>query len=351
MPVDDTDNRAAVHAVLEGRLQPWPRVLGVPRRLGRLVQQCVRRDPELRPSSARELWRRFSLLGVGRGPLLSRLSAVAALAAVLLALLGSDGGEPPFLRQRPGSALAFSDRPPAAGDEVAFLPASSIDRLGFYFGGIAPARSACRDQPGRHPVAQRAFVAAGRKPRRHARAGDRAAGVERGRARCARQQPAGPGRSRLGGAGQGAVGRRAHASRCQSAGRDGRAGRLRPRSVRGVAPARARLRRSRAGAIALSAAVRRCGRARTAVVAHRRDGRDRPRRPAGTALRLVARPRRRPADGRRARSGRQRTRTRVDCVRVGRRRRAACGRGHRAGWRELPGPPRRQRARSRAPVR
>lgn len=141
MPIDDTDSRRAAAAVRAGELAPWPKVPGVPRRLGRLVQACLQLQPQARPASAAVVQRELAaILGARRGPLV-RVAVAAAAAAVLATVATMAGGvaAPPFLRPWSG-ALALNDGPLAADAPALDLTSDRLATLGFVYGGFAPRR-------------------------------------------------------------------------------------------------------------------------------------------------------------------------------------------------------------------
>ena len=105
MPVDDADSERAAQAVREGRLSTWPSVTRIPKRLGHLIQHCLRFDPQARPISADEVHRQLLSVRTGRGPGLARIASVVAVLAILMTLAAIVSGPTPFLKPLPGSAL------------------------------------------------------------------------------------------------------------------------------------------------------------------------------------------------------------------------------------------------------
>ncbi len=136
-PVDDADSHRAAAAVAAGDLRPWPAVPGVPRRLQRLVQRCVARDPDLRPASAAVLLHELERIR-GRGPALARGAVIAAALAVMVTLARTGDSQPPFLRPRAGSALALGALASPLATTVQHLRSSQLGTLGFHFSGFAP---------------------------------------------------------------------------------------------------------------------------------------------------------------------------------------------------------------------
>jgi hypothetical protein len=138
MPVDDTEARTAAAAVIAGELRPWPATPGVPRRLLRLVRQCLAIEPARRPSNAAVLVRELLLVRGARRPALARLALLAAVAAVLLRIAADAGGPAPFLRAWSGSELSLQEGPLHAAQPTQYLRSARLGSLGFHFGGFLP---------------------------------------------------------------------------------------------------------------------------------------------------------------------------------------------------------------------
>ncbi|MBL8726853.1 MAG: protein kinase [Planctomycetes bacterium] len=136
-PVDDSDSRRAALAVANGDLRPWPAVPGVPRRLQRLVQRCVARDPDRRPDSAAALRHELERIR-GRRPAMARGAVVAAALAVMVTLASTADRPPAYLRPRAGSALVVSALESAAATTVQHLSSARLRELTLHFGGFPP---------------------------------------------------------------------------------------------------------------------------------------------------------------------------------------------------------------------
>jgi predicted Ser/Thr protein kinase len=121
-------------------LRPWAAPKGVPRRLERLVRECLRRDATGRPASAGELRRRLLAIRGGRRRPVLRAAVVTGALAALLALVGGPPPAPPFLRQWSGSAFELLDRPPPADAPAVHVTSAKLATVGFHYGGFAPAR-------------------------------------------------------------------------------------------------------------------------------------------------------------------------------------------------------------------
>ena len=141
IPVADGDAQQTAADVREGRLLPWQRVSGVPARLAALIQQCLRHDPDERPSSAREVRERLAVVRSGPLPGLARVAVFAAGLALVIALaLGSDAPSlPVFLQPLPGSPLTMSVSLPANAPALD-LRSDRLHTLTFHYGGFAPER-------------------------------------------------------------------------------------------------------------------------------------------------------------------------------------------------------------------
>lgn len=140
MPVDDGDAEQAVAAIREGNLSSWPRVMGVPSKLTRLIQQCLQFDPKDRPASADEVHRQLLAVQTGRGPALVRFATIALALALVLTLAASGNVPRAFLRSNPGSSLVLSEVALAGDSPVTHLTAKDLARVDCQFGGVAPDR-------------------------------------------------------------------------------------------------------------------------------------------------------------------------------------------------------------------
>lgn len=140
-PVDDSDPRRASLAIAAGELQPWPGVPGVPRRLLRLVQGCLAREPGERPASIADVRAELQLVRGVRRPVVQRVALVAAAVAAVVAVAPTMlvDQTPPFL-QVWASALVLSERAPTPAEPVQELSSKRLATLGFHFGGFAPDR-------------------------------------------------------------------------------------------------------------------------------------------------------------------------------------------------------------------
>ncbi|HEB53528.1 MAG TPA: serine/threonine protein kinase [bacterium] len=140
MPVDDADPVRAAAAVREGRLSAWPKVAGVPARLARLVQCCVRFAREERPATALDVHRQLVALRTGRGRYLPRVAMFVATVALVSALAVTGSERTAFLDLQPGALLELSAAPPPKDEPGSDLKAGDLDTLVCHYGGFRPRR-------------------------------------------------------------------------------------------------------------------------------------------------------------------------------------------------------------------
>ncbi|MEO6597169.1 MAG: serine/threonine-protein kinase, partial [Planctomycetota bacterium] len=140
LPIDDTDPRRTAMAVQAGELREWPAVSGVPRRLQRLVQRCMRTDPQERPPSAAAVRHQLLLVRGTRRPAIVRAALAAAVLAIMAMLAVTSDPPRLFLRALPRSALELSDRATPANAEAQDLQSARLDTFGCHFGGFAAHR-------------------------------------------------------------------------------------------------------------------------------------------------------------------------------------------------------------------
>ncbi|MCA8966189.1 MAG: serine/threonine protein kinase, partial [Planctomycetes bacterium] len=115
------------------RTVAFPR--GVPRRLARLVQRCLSRDPKERPSSARWIDRELAIVRGAHRPPAQRLALASLAVAVIANLLGNEPGPAPFLRTRAGNNLELVA--PGVASVVQCKTGHQLDTMSFYFGGFS----------------------------------------------------------------------------------------------------------------------------------------------------------------------------------------------------------------------
>lgn len=135
MPVDDSDPERAAAAVREGRLSEWPVGTRVPKRLGALMQRCLRFEAAERPSSAGDVQRSLQAVRTGRGPWLVRLAAVAGMLALILAMAGSDAAVPSLVGL-PSSPLQLTDRELTTESRVQHLRPQELANIVCYYSGF-----------------------------------------------------------------------------------------------------------------------------------------------------------------------------------------------------------------------
>ncbi|HET6194270.1 MAG TPA: protein kinase, partial [Acetobacteraceae bacterium] len=89
LPVAAHEPGEAARATVEGRLRPLPKQTGVGRRLGRLIDRCLQRDPDLRPASASEVLRELARIRMAphKRTRLGWFALAAAVAAMLSTFL------------------------------------------------------------------------------------------------------------------------------------------------------------------------------------------------------------------------------------------------------------------------
>ncbi len=136
LPIDDSDPRRAALAVAAGELRPWPAVVGVPRRLQRLVQRCLCRDREGRPPSATAVRQQLAVVRGARRPAIARTAVGVCAVGIIAVLAVGDDPTTPFLHPWPGSALHVADPTVASGELPQDLRSTNLDTLGFHFGGF-----------------------------------------------------------------------------------------------------------------------------------------------------------------------------------------------------------------------
>lgn len=131
LPVDDPAPRGAA-----GR-RPWPGPAGVPRRLVRLLQDCLQHDPGRRPASAALVAGELAAIAAARRPFASRLAVTLAVLATGLSFVARGSGQVPFLQVWPGSALSLAEVAPGAPPPVQHLQSRKLATFGGHFGGFA----------------------------------------------------------------------------------------------------------------------------------------------------------------------------------------------------------------------
>lgn len=139
LPVDSRDARAAARATVAGDLLPFQPQQSAPRRLVRLLQRCLQREPSKRPPSAQAVVAELEALAHGRLPWLPRASLVALAASVVVAVFAFARATTPFLRVVGGSlplveANALADSPPR------YLRPDALHAVRALFGGFAARR-------------------------------------------------------------------------------------------------------------------------------------------------------------------------------------------------------------------
>ncbi|HEX6813913.1 MAG TPA: serine/threonine-protein kinase [Planctomycetota bacterium] len=139
LPIEDTDPRRAALAVAAGDLRPWPRVHGVPRRLQRLVLQCMQRDPERRPASATYIRLQLESLRGARRPAIAR-AAIAAAAMVVVGFAFGESASPPFLELETGSDVKLVGPTEVLDASPQVLRREQLASLSFLFGGFDATR-------------------------------------------------------------------------------------------------------------------------------------------------------------------------------------------------------------------
>ena len=115
----------------------WPGPAGVPRRLVRLLQDCLQHDPVLRPASAAQVAVELAAIAAARRPFWSRLAVMLSVLATGLAFVARGSGPAPFLRAWPGSALALTEVAPGNLPPVQHLQSRKLATFGGHFGGFA----------------------------------------------------------------------------------------------------------------------------------------------------------------------------------------------------------------------
>lgn len=95
LPVDDPAPRGAA-----GR-RPWPGPAGVPRRLVRLLQDCLQHDPGRRPASAALVAGELAAIAAARRPFASRLAVTLAVLATGLSFVARGSGQARSCRSGP----------------------------------------------------------------------------------------------------------------------------------------------------------------------------------------------------------------------------------------------------------
>ena len=136
MPIDDTDARRAALAVAAGELRPWPRVVGVPRVLQRLVQACMSRDPERRPASATAVRLQLEAVRNARRPKVAGTAVAAAAMVAVSFALGGESPSPPFLELETRSDVKLVDPTEAVGALPQALRSEQLAELSFLYGGF-----------------------------------------------------------------------------------------------------------------------------------------------------------------------------------------------------------------------
>lgn len=140
LPVRDTDPREAAAATVQGRIDVFPAVPGVPRSLQRLVQRCVALDPARRPASAAEVLRELDALLRADHSRLRAFSLAALGVAMVTAVLTWGGSTNPFLESTPGSPLVIVPGPVARGAVPRILRSEDLATVSFAFGGFQAGR-------------------------------------------------------------------------------------------------------------------------------------------------------------------------------------------------------------------
>ncbi|MBL8737905.1 MAG: serine/threonine protein kinase [Planctomycetes bacterium] len=115
----------------------WPGPAGVPRRLVRLLQDCLQHDPSRRPASAAQVAGELAAIAAARRPFWSRLAVTLAVLATGLAFVARGSGRAPYLRVWPGSALALAEVAPGVLPPVQHLQGRKLATFGGHFGGFA----------------------------------------------------------------------------------------------------------------------------------------------------------------------------------------------------------------------
>lgn len=137
VPIEGRTTREVSQALARGPIEPMPRMRGVPRRLRRLVDRLLAKDPADRPESAAVVVEELEAIQRPGGRAAAAAAAVAGVGAVALAAAAAAARPDAFLASRPGAGVLLAasiDR----NQPAQVVTSARLEGLDLTYGGFQP---------------------------------------------------------------------------------------------------------------------------------------------------------------------------------------------------------------------